>query len=1104
MPPRPIGSPSMGNRSLSPSSWDEQQKTIVSSAVQQWESRNSIDGQNRNTRHAIPRPSYPPPAPSSGAGVRRYSAPFGQEVVRDPLHQSNSQPITAYPAHIPSPYIEQESNSDPYTYAYTERHIDEDEEVYAPLRRSYEKADTAAVPVLSPSSSSMNRRDSDHLEGYEKRNLFHSQHGRIRQDERDQIRNGNGRYTEFPSQNVYVGGETSMNPKRISGRSIGSRFSLPIWMTSRISVKDIYRQMIWLLAGITLLWIPGLVAILCYDALRFPMYAYPTVFGVGLFWWSVWLSSAWAGIWICWLASFIAPVALRISLGILAINFKQQITYLEVLQKYVATLLWSILIWITYLTIVWMHFPGYEGIDSSLLDPLSAGNSTMGSGSGNSTGTSNSSSSSSTSSSDSILGSLWGTGSTASAHTAALQAEAELSNYSSNANWLITFSRFFFGLAICCALLLAQKLAIQSIANSFHEVTYSDRIRLTKYHTSVLVTLYSHAKRIKFGSNGSLLAEHGKAVMADANLHLESDIKPSSLTDAKGEQSPPTREGQVLRAGNKINWAHFRNTLSLNGRSPPSIMNLTVKVQDIGAPPIAFTNPFSPEAIVESSLESSEETKKLARRIFDAYSVPLSASDERSKKGGHKHNTGDDDGDNPLSRRVLTLASIEAAFKSKKDAVRAYAVLDRDGNGDCTWEEILSVCSEIHRERMCLLASMHDVDAAVAKLDHILRGVWITMSCVIVAALLSVRFSTLIASLGTILLGLSWLISSTAQESLASIVWVFCKHPIDVGDVIVVPGLLSIASSTVTKDTIASLQGYTDGDTFEVQEVQLMSTVLKTTTTNKHVQVSNYTLSSKPLVNLRRSGPIEEPFVLSVGYDTPLESIEALRQDMCTWLTSQGRDFRPGFDVALEGLDDQAQLKLVLAIRYKSNWQDPRLRMQRRNRWVSALKQLLKKNEIYGPGHVPAKHTFFGDTSKNAASESVKSFQLMDKGDEAVLDGKDEFELFGKRGMHTLHSHHTNTPMSGTIAVGTDGKLDVESDPTQTARSRLNVAIPPTKSAAEGDSHTKMYAQHSSSTTQLDAVNVQGWHTSEDELFRQEEEQKRIRASNRDLEMGER
>ncbi|PWN32458.1 uncharacterized protein FA14DRAFT_114636, partial [Meira miltonrushii] len=527
---------------------------------------------------------------------------------------------------------------------------------------------------------------------------------------------------------------------------------------------------------------------------------------VGLFWWSVWLSSAWAGIWICWLASFIAPIALRISLGILAINFKRQITYLEVLQKYVATFLWSILIWIAYLTMVWMHFPGYQG----------------------------------------------------------------LSNYSSNTNWLITFSRFFFGLAICCALLLAQKLAIQSIANSFHEVTYSDRIRLMKYHTSVLVTLYSHAKRIKFGTNGSL-------------------------------------EGQVLRAGNKINWSHFRNTLSLKGRSTPTIMNFTVKVQDIGAPPLAFTNPFSAEAIVESSLESSDETKKLARRIFDAFS-------------------------NPLSRRVLTLASIETAFKSNKDAIRAYAVLDRDGNGDCTWEEALSVCLEIHRERMCLLASMHDVDAAVAKLDHILRGVWITMSCVIVAALLSTRFSTLIASLGTILLGLSWLISSTAQESLASIVWVFCKHPIDVGDVI----------------------GYTDGDTFEVQEVQLMSTVLKTTTTNKHVQVSNYLLSSKPLVNLRRSGPIEEPFMLSVGYDTPLESIEALRQDMCSWLATQGRDFRPGFDIALEGLDDQAQLKLVLAIRYKSNWQDPPLRMQRRNRWVSALKQLLKKNEIYGPGHIPA------------------------------------------------------------------------------------------------------------------------------------------------------
>lgn len=1091
----------MGVRSLSPSSWDDQQNTMVSSAVQQWERRNSRDGQaspsnsqatsnNRHASHAVSRPSYPPPAPSSGAGVRRYSAPFGQEALRDPLQQSISQPITTYSTHIPSPYIEQESSPDPYTYGYTERHVDEDEEVYEPLKQSYERADNITIPVFSPSSSNMKRGNSDHIE---KKNIFRSQHS-------TRERNENGLYTEIPPQNVYVGGESAMNPKQISGRSIGSRFTLPSWMTSKITVKEVYRQLIWLLAGIALLWIPGLVAILCYGALNFPLYAYPTVFGVGLFWWSVWLSSAWAGIWICWLASYIAPITLRISLGILAINFKRQITYLEVLQKYVATLLWSVLIWITYLTIVWMHFPGYQGIDSSLLDPLSAGNSTMKSGSGNSTASSNSTSSSS-SSSDSILNSLWGTGSTSTAHTAALQAEAELSNYSSNANWLITFSRFFFGLAICCALLLAQKLCIQSIANSFHEVTYSDRIRLAKYHTSVLVTLYSHAKRIKFGTNGSLLAEHGKAVI--------SYTSPLSSTNAREEYQPPTKEGQLLRTGNKIDWAHFRNTLSLGGKKVPSIINLTAKVQDIGSPPIAFANPFSPEAIVETSLESSDETKKLARRVFDAYSVPMTASDDHMKNGnskGHKHDNGDDDGVNPLSRKIVTLASIETAFKSKKDAVRAYAVLDRDGNGDCTWEEILSVCLEIHRERMCLLASMHDVDAAVAKLDQILRGVWITMSCVIVAALLSVRFSTLIASLGTILLGLSWLISSTAQESLASIVWVFCKHPIDVGDVVVVPGLLSVASSTVTKDTIAALQGYTDGDTFEVEEVQLMSTVLKTTTTNKHVQVSNYVLSQKPLVNLRRSGPIEEPFTLSVGYDTPLESIEALREGMCSWLTSQGRDFRPGLDVALEGLDDQTQLKIVLTIRYKSNWQDSRLRMQRRNRWISALKQLLKKYEIYGPGHILAKNTIIGDNSsrKITTSEPIKSFQLMDKGEDVLLDGKDEFELFGKRGMQTLHSHHTETPMSGTITVGKDEKLDEGFDAAQNARSRLNEAIPPTKSLAEGDSRTSMYAQHSSSTTQLDAVNVQGWHTNEDELYRrQEEEQKRTRASHRDLEMGE-
>jgi hypothetical protein len=49
--------------------------------------------------------------------------------------------------------------------------------------------------------------------------------------------------------------------------------------------------------------------------------------------------------------------------------------------------------------------------------------------------------------------------------------------------------------------------------------------------------------------------------------------------------------------------------------------------------------------------------------------------------------------------------------------------------------------------------------------------------------------------------------------------------------------------------------------------------------------------------------------------------------------------------------DFPAQGKLVLKadIKYRSNWQEGALKVQRRNKWICALKEALKACSIYGP-----------------------------------------------------------------------------------------------------------------------------------------------------------
>lgn len=90
------------------------------------------------------------------------------------------------------------------------------------------------------------------------------------------------------------------------------------------------------------------------------------------------------------------------------------------------------------------------------------------------------------------------------------------------------------------------------------------------------------------------------------------------------------------------------------------------------------------------------------------------------------------------------------------------------------------------------------------------------------------------------MLALSWLFSATAQEFLASIIFVFVKHPFDVGDRV---DIYNTGAGTV--------------DTFFVKEIALMYTEFKKLEGHV-VQAPNSLLNTLFILNMRRSGGLAE------------------------------------------------------------------------------------------------------------------------------------------------------------------------------------------------------------------------------------------------------
>jgi small-conductance mechanosensitive channel len=104
----------------------------------------------------------------------------------------------------------------------------------------------------------------------------------------------------------------------------------------------------------------------------------------------------------------------------------------------------------------------------------------------------------------------------------------------------------------------------------------------------------------------------------------------------------------------------------------------------------------------------------------------------------------------------------------------------------------------------------------------------------------------------------------------------------------------------------------------------------------KHISLFTIQLLAEPLV--RRSGPTSESFSFEVAFDTTFEALQSLRGRMLIFVKENGRDYLPIFDVIVDDIPGQGKMVLKADIKYKSNWQQGALKVQRRNKWICALK----------------------------------------------------------------------------------------------------------------------------------------------------------------------
>ncbi|KAF1987068.1 hypothetical protein K402DRAFT_376380 [Aulographum hederae CBS 113979] len=450
--------------------------------------------------------------------------------------------------------------------------------------------------------------------------------------------------------------------------------------------------------------------------------------------------------------------------------------------------------------------------------------------------------------------------------------------------WQKVMQQLLAAALVCTLVFLIERIIVQLISINYHRKQFDVKIKSSKRNVYLLGLLYD-ASRSLFPAYCQEFAEE------DYLIHDSLDLM--GLGSKKGTHQPsgtatPARFlHDVGRFGDKITSVFGNVAHEITGKQ--------------------VFNPNSAHSIVIEALERNSAAEALAKRLWMSFVV---------------------EGRDALYQEDI----VEVLGNGREaDAEECFGSLDRDGNGDISLDEMILTVTEFGRERKAIANSMHDVDQAINVLDNLLCTVVFIICIFIVVAFLNQSFVTTLATAGTALLSLSFVFAATCQEVLGSCIFIFVKHPYDIGDRID----LSDAKDQLT-----------------VEHISLLFTVFKRVNTGRMVQIPNIVLNSVWIENVSRSAAMREQISMYVNFDTSFEDIRALKNEMQAFVLDKdnSRDFQPDIDVEVTGIAEMNKLELRVEIRHKSNWANETIRAARRSKFMCALVLALRKVPIYGPG----------------------------------------------------------------------------------------------------------------------------------------------------------
>ncbi|KAI8813052.1 Mechanosensitive ion channel-domain-containing protein [Cladochytrium replicatum] len=478
-------------------------------------------------------------------------------------------------------------------------------------------------------------------------------------------------------------------------------------------------------------------------------------------------------------------------------------------------------------------------------------------------------------------------------------------------NWQTVGQLLWLNFTFAGVIVAAEKLLLQVFSVGFHQRAYQDRLKQNREAISVLEKL-NRARRF-ISKSLSSHESHIPAVPPEASMvGAKFFNKFKGITTVVGAAVGVDRES-----------IDDHSSRPVQGEGPASSK--------------WYRTPQSTGVV----LRSAHDAKMLAKAIFETfikgreleelrkYEQQMQIARNTAENTRIAACTGSYNKNNPeipLSKDLLFPSDFLPWFDSKEEAMHAFSVFDRDGNGDVSRSETKLAVLDVFRERRSLEASLRDADQAISKLDELLKVFVVIVIIFVTLGIWNVDTSGFLTAAISVWAGALFAVGGTVKSLLENIIFLFGTHPYDVGDRIDV--------------------GDNDGS-FVVKEFGLLTTILRKVD-GRECYGPNSLLSGKFIYNVRRSGPQSEEVILyvSTANRSWRENVEKLQSKMREFLSSDEmvREFtgQDTLTVSMSKIVDRSTVSVSMGLEHKSNWQDGTKRTARRNKFMFALKEAIE------------------------------------------------------------------------------------------------------------------------------------------------------------------